>query len=136
MHTRLVISAEHILKQRCHGARTLLAVDEPVNREIVQYLLEDVDLIVDAAENGQEAVRKASQKDYACILIDMQMSQMDGLGSTRRLRPMDRCAPPQLPPIARRIAAKPKMPENIRLESFRRVPEPEKRFASVDAARA
>lgn len=42
----------------------------------------------------------------------------------------------QLPPIAKRIAANPKMVENKSFVAFWIAPEPEKRFAMREAARA
>ena len=67
------------------GRRVLLAEDEPINREIVCSLLDDVGLVVDTAENGAEALAAASRQHYDLILMDMQMPVMDGLTATRRI---------------------------------------------------
>ena len=78
--------AESRLKQIYGGRRVLLVEDEPVNQEIACMLLEDVDLLVDVANDGVEAVERASQARYDLILMDMQMPRLDGLQATRLIR--------------------------------------------------
>ena len=68
------------------GVRVLVAEDEPVNREVMMFLLEDAGLAPEAASNGQEAVEMARGGGYALILMDVQMPVMNGLEATRAIR--------------------------------------------------
>ncbi|MGY6217614.1 response regulator [Methylolobus aquaticus] len=81
-------AAEMILTRDYQGRKILVVDDEPINREVVGYMLEDVGLAVEMAEDGTEALSRVRQADYDIVLMDMQMPELDGLGATRELRAM------------------------------------------------
>jgi len=79
-------SADERLLNVHAGTRILLAEDEPVNQEVSRCLLEDVGLVVDLAEDGQQALELARQNHYALILMDMQMPNLNGVDATKAIR--------------------------------------------------
>ena len=78
--------AEAELRHRYAGERILVVDDEPINRDVALLELEVVDLLVDTAENGAEAVALARKNSYAAIFMDMQMPKLNGLEATRQIR--------------------------------------------------
>jgi signal transduction histidine kinase/ActR/RegA family two-component response regulator len=66
--------------------RILLVEDNEVNRKVATRLLAKLQVQVDIAVNGLEAVQKATETAYDLILMDCQMPEMDGYEATRTLR--------------------------------------------------
>jgi PAS domain S-box-containing protein len=77
---------EYLIRRDHYGKRILLVDDEPINLEVAALLLQDVGLVADVAANGQQAIIKTMEMDYAVILMDMQMPEIDGLEATRTIR--------------------------------------------------
>ncbi|OAI02192.1 hybrid sensor histidine kinase/response regulator [Methylomonas methanica] len=76
---------------RLHGRRVLLVEDNEINRIVAIELLEQAQLQVDIAENGELALEKLRHTDYDCVLMDVQMPVMDGYQATRLLRQIPAC---------------------------------------------
>lgn len=64
----------------------LVAEDHPINQKLITTLLERMGWTVHLVADGKQAVEAAAASDYALILMDMQMPEMDGLTATRHIR--------------------------------------------------
>lgn len=64
----------------------LLVDDNEINREVVKAMLESMEIDIDEAENGKEAVDKAKEKIYDLIFMDSHMPVMNGEEATKVIR--------------------------------------------------
>jgi two-component system sensor histidine kinase/response regulator len=71
---------------RTRGARVLLVEDNEINQEVAILQLEDAEVAVDVADNGEIAVRMVKEKAYDLVLMDMQMPVLDGIEATKVIR--------------------------------------------------
>ncbi|MCX6130309.1 MAG: response regulator [Proteobacteria bacterium] len=64
----------------------LLVEDNAINIKIASRMLVKLGFAVDTALNGQQAIEAIKIKQFALILMDLQMPEMDGLTATHWLR--------------------------------------------------
>jgi CheY-like chemotaxis protein len=85
------------------GKRILLTDDVDINRMIIIELLEDTNVSIDEAEDGDKALsmfEKSPEKYYDLVFMDIQMPGIDGYEATRRLRNLPRADAKTVPIIA------------------------------------
>ncbi|MGA0572692.1 response regulator [Variovorax sp. VNK109] len=75
------------------GTRVLLVEDNAANQEVAAGLLELRGVVVEIANNGQEALERlqaAPAGHWDVVFMDMQMPVMDGLTATQEIRKLER----------------------------------------------
>ena len=85
------------------GMRALLAEDNEINREIVEYILRDAGVEVITANNGKAAVdafTAAEPGTFDCVLMDLMMPIMSGYEAARTIRSLERRDAQTVPIIA------------------------------------
>lgn len=68
------------------GNRILLVDDNPHNLDLITLLLNRMDVCVDTATNGEDALDKVFSNEYQLILMDIQMPGMSGVEATEKIR--------------------------------------------------
>lgn len=97
-----------------NGEKILLVDDNALSREFAKIILEGLNLYVDTASTGREALEKVIESkidSYKLILMDIRMPVMDGTEATKAIRQLPRNDVKALPIIAMSADA---LPENIK----------------------
>jgi two-component system, sensor histidine kinase and response regulator len=66
--------------------KILVAEDNPINREVMKEILDELGIDSDMVENGQLAIDALSHGNYPVILMDCQMPVLDGYEASRKIR--------------------------------------------------
>ena len=87
-----IVSSKPMNSDLFQGVKVLLAEDNAINQQVATEILSAAGIIVETADNGQEAIRAIFGKPltdgypYDIILMDVQMPEMDGYDATRIIR--------------------------------------------------
>jgi two-component system, sensor histidine kinase and response regulator len=85
---------------RGENLQILLAEDNFVNRRLAVRLLEKHGHTVVAVNNGQEAVAALAAQRFDLVLMDIQMSVLDGFEATAQIRAQERITGTRTPIVA------------------------------------
>ena len=80
------IKATTVAEARSQGRLILVAEDDKTNQKVILRQLSMLGYAAEIASNGAEAWQMWQKGDYACVLTDLHMPQMDGYSLTKNIR--------------------------------------------------
>jgi CheY-like chemotaxis protein len=100
---RQALVTRHSLREARRTGRILLVEDNPVNQLVARRLLEKRGHLVVVANNGREAIAILEESEWSgfgCVLMDVQMPEMDGFECTAVIRDREQVTRLHLPIVA------------------------------------
>ena len=98
--TVLVESEKDVLRFVAPEANILIVDDNEMNIKVAKALLEPLQMHIDTAENGRQALEKIVSKKYDMVFMDHMMPVMDGVEATKAVRRKDESYYKNLPIVA------------------------------------
>ncbi len=68
------------------GVKVLVAEDNPINKKLLGFMLENLGVAVEVTDDGKMAYDRLANADFDLVLMDCQMPEWDGLTATRAVR--------------------------------------------------
>jgi len=83
------LEKESLFLSKINGKKILLVEDKEINILLMKEVLNQFEVKIDIAVNGEEAVALAKMHQFDCILMDCRMPIMDGYEATVKIRAID-----------------------------------------------
>ncbi|TDP01078.1 response regulator [Marinomonas balearica] len=71
--------------------KVLIVDDSPTNLILAKSLLDEANIPAITADSGNDAIKVAQHEPLSCILMDLQMPDMDGYETAKKIKQLDRC---------------------------------------------
>ena len=86
--------------KKLSGKTILVAEDVEINQHLIRHILESSGAQVVIARNGAEALEQIKKQNFACVIMDVQMPEMDGIQATVQIRKLEDPILSKIPIIA------------------------------------
>lgn len=74
------------MRAALRGKRVLVVEDNLFNQQVCVEMLESLGIVADVADHGLHALALLQHMSFDCILMDLQMPELDGYETTRQIR--------------------------------------------------
>jgi len=87
--TEEINSSDFVEEEHSNAKRILLVEDNPISQKVELRLLKESGYNVEAVSNGFDAIEAVKTNSFNLVLMDVEMAEMDGIESTKRIRTLE-----------------------------------------------